>query len=139
MLVENVDFGKHRDLLVGRHGQDPAVVDEGFRHVRILLAAAQRRPDRAYALTKAGDVALHALVGDTMGLIDLSRRLFGEGRILAHNPFAWGTAEFAVAWENTRSAFAEAGISLRPLADGGEGEWPFDPEGCFFEVERIAA
>lgn len=139
LSVESVDFSRHHALLVGRHGVSADLADEGFRHLRILLAAAQAQPNKAYALTKAGDIALHALVGDTMGLIGLSRDLFGEGRILAHDPFAWGTDAFAVAWENSRAAFAEAGVSLRPLADGGEGEWPLDPEGCFFKIEAFAA
>lgn len=112
MKVNEFDFGKYHNALVVRDGISDGAATAAVSDLKIILAAMERQPGKAFALTAAADKALHWLLTDTVAHIQFSEAIFGHGALIVHDPYAWGTPEFSQGWANTRNAMAEEGISL---------------------------
>lgn len=144
--VNAIDFGKHRAAMVGRFGASTEICDIGFFHLKSIIADAQSHsPGRYYALPYAADQAMHVLLLDNVFVHRVSEQLFGKGNLMAHDPFPPEGPARVIAWENTRDALAKAGAVDMPSYDqaiaraDGMQRGPFDPEGCWFWIERLAA
>lgn len=98
--------------MVSREGAQPADAEAAWHDLIIILAAMEREPSKSFALTRDADKALHGFALDTAALVRFSAAAFGAGTIITHDPWAWGTDDYAVAWANTRAAFIEHGIVL---------------------------
>ncbi|RUQ59755.1 hypothetical protein EJ913_31015 [Azospirillum doebereinerae] len=92
-------------------GVPQAEVDACWADLLILLHATEDT-GLAHAMTEGADKALHELVSDTAGLLRISAAVLGAGRVLAHDPRAYGTPAFDLTWERTRAAFARHGVDL---------------------------
>jgi hypothetical protein len=118
--VSNIDFSSYKQALLDR-GVDHSKVDACWADLLTLLHATEDT-GLAHAMTEGADMAFHELASDTAGLLRVSAAILGAGRVMVHDPRAYGTAEFDKAWENTRAAFAKHGVELASdyRADVGE-------------------
>ncbi|SMF42982.1 hypothetical protein SAMN02982917_2172 [Azospirillum oryzae] len=108
--VANTDFSSYKQAMIDK-GISQAEVEASWSDLLVLLHATEDT-GRAHAMTEGADKALHELVSDTTGLLRISAAILGAGRVLAHDPRAYGTPEFDATWENTRAAFAKQGVDL---------------------------
>ncbi|MBP2304583.1 hypothetical protein [Azospirillum melinis] len=108
--VANIDFSPYKQAMLDK-GFSQTEVDACWADLLVLLQATEDT-GLAYAMTEGADRALHELVSDTAGLLRVSAAILGAGRVLAHDPRAYGTPEFDATWENTRAAFAKHGVDL---------------------------
>ena len=137
--VLNYDFTRYRDAMVERFGFSEADRDAAWADLAIILCALEANPTKPFALTVAADNALHSLVLDTAGLMRFSEAIFGEGFVVTHDPFAYGTPPFDAGWENTRSAFRAAGTQEPPAnyRDAAGAPAGLRPMACLVEVRRM--
>lgn len=141
--VYKVDFTKHENALVHRFNVPEEVGSQGFTHLRAILDDAQKNiVRRYYALPYAADQAMHVVLLDSLFLYKISEKLFGTGKLIAHDPFPPEGPAREVAWNNTCEALAKVGVAMPSYADalknqGGKG--PFDPEACWLWIEPLAA
>lgn len=108
--VAAYDFGPLKQKMIASGLSD----DEANRCLGDLLiilhdAEATGRP---HAMTEGADRALHLMIEDMEELRKFSAAVFGAGKVMTHDPDAYGTEAFDQAWENTRDAFAMSGIEL---------------------------
>ncbi len=108
--VANIDFAQHKQSMIDK-GMAQIEVEACWADFLILLHATEDT-GLSHAMTEGADKALHELTNDTAALLRVSAATLGAGRVLAHDPRAYGTAEFDKAWENTRAAFARHGVDL---------------------------
>lgn len=108
--VANIDFSPYKQAMLDK-GIAQTEVDACWADLLVLLHATEDT-ERPHAMTEGADKALHELVNDTAGLLRVSAAILGAGRVLAHDPRAYGTPEFDATWENTRAAFAKHGVDL---------------------------
>lgn len=139
--VSGYDFDRYKEAMVVRFGFSEQARDSSWHDLTIILRALETEPAQKFALTAGADDALHGLLLDTAGHYRFSEAVFGAGAVVVHDPFAYGTPEFEVAWQNTRAAFAAEGVDLpadymaatpRPIAD------PRRAEACFLFVTQVA-
>lgn len=124
------DFTSHREAMAARMGHDGR--PGSWRHLSVVLTALAAEPDKAFALTEGAEPAAHDLMLDTEAVIGYSRAV-RPGHVLAHNPYAWGTDEFAAALENTAQAFHRAGLPRPTLSSAGE----LHPAMCFLSMQAL--
>lgn len=110
--IDSLDFSRYKTAMIEREGYSQEVAEESWRDLLVLLNAMEAEPDKAFALTVSADRALHGLLLDTVGHFKFSTSVFGAGKIVVHDPYAYATPEFDAAWENTRTAFAKVGLDL---------------------------
>lgn len=108
--VANIDFSPYKQAMLEK-GVSQAEIEACWADLLVLLHATEDT-GRAHAMTEGADKALHELVSDTAGLLRVSAAILGAGRVLAHDPRAYGTPEFDATWENTCAAFAKHGVDL---------------------------
>ncbi len=115
-------------------GLSAAELAQGQADLDVILTAMEARPDQKFAVTGLADTVLHSLL-DTPEMAQYMRNTFGADAIPHHDANAWGTEEYAAAWENTRTAFAAHGIELEadPAATRADGR---QAEFCFVTVGR---
>ncbi len=134
--IDSINFDRYKKAMVERFGFSEVERDSSWSDLMIILNAMEREPEKAFALTVGADRALHGLLLDTMGHVQISQAVFGPGALVIHDPFAYGTPEFVKAWENTRAAFAAEGIEL-PVdwrSDAATPAGDRDAESCFVAV-----
>lgn len=120
-------------------GLSPAELAQGRADLEIILKAIEAQPDQKFAVTGLADTVLHSLL-DMPELAQYMCDTFGPDAIAHHDPEAWGTDEYAVAWANTRRAFAAHGIELEAdaaatRAHGGRTDGR-QAELCFMSIGR---
>lgn len=127
ITVESLPFPQNTGL-------PPDRLAQGRVDLEIILKAMEAQPDQKFAVTGLADTVLHNLL-DTSELADYMRDNFGADAIPHHDPNAWGTEEYAIAWQNTRAAFAARGIELEadPAATRSDGR---EAKVCFLSVGR---
>lgn len=108
--VASVDFSIYKKKMLDK-GMTQDEVDACWADFLILLHATEDT-GLSHAMTEGADKALHELTNDTAGLLRISAAIIGAGRVLAHDPLAYGTPEFDASWGRTRAAFARHGIDL---------------------------
>lgn len=145
-MVSEVNFSKHEVSMVNRFGASPEFRDKAFAHLKAIIADAQTYSTaRYYALPYAADQAMHVLLLDNLFVHKVSEQLFGKGNLMAHDPFPPEGPARVIAWENTRAALAKVGVVEMPTYEQAierankDARGPFDPEGCWFWIERLAA
>lgn len=108
--ITNFDFEPFKRVMLDKDvSQDK--VDACWADLLVLLHAMEDT-GIPHAMTEGADEALHVITNDTVALLSVSAAIHGVGKVIAHDPQAYGTPEFDIAWENTRAAFAEHGIKL---------------------------
>lgn len=110
--IDSLDFSRYKTAMIEREGYSQDVAEESWRDLLVLLNAMEAEPEKSFALTVSADRALHGLLLDTVGHFKFSTAVFGAGKIVVHDPYAYATPEFDAAWENTRAAFAKVGLDL---------------------------
>jgi len=141
MNVTEIDFSRYEHAMVSRFGHTEADRDEGFQQVKVILGDAQTHGHgRRYAVPKLADEALHAVLLDTRGALKIGADLYGVGNVIVHDPFpATSGPEAVEAWENTRSAFANAGRHLPSYEEAiAEGLLAAN-DGCWLLIQPLAA
>lgn len=108
--VANIDFSPYKQAMLDK-GMSQTEAEACWADLLVLLHATEDTGS-PHAMTEGADKALHELVNDTAGLLRVSAAILGAGRVLVHDPRAYGTPEFDATWENTRAAFARRGINL---------------------------
>ena len=135
--VSEYDFGRYKVSMVERFGFSEEDCQKYWNDLLIIFRGMEDFPDKKYALTVGADQALHILLLDTVGHYRFSEEIFGNGSLVVHDPFAYGTPEFEIAWENTRAIFAAEGIVLPSDYTAAVPRRPGDTrraEACFLWV-----
>lgn len=115
-------------------GLAPADLAQGRADLEIILRAMEAKPDQKFAITGLADTVLHSLL-EMPEMDRYMRNAFGENAFADHNADAWGTEEYALAWQNTRQAFSAHGIELEadPAATRADGR---EAKICFLSAGR---
>lgn len=131
--IETQDFIRQLPTPIDT-GLPPAALAQGRADLDIILHAMEAQPDRKFAVTGLADTVLHRLL-EMPEMAQYMRDAFGKDAIADHNAEAWGTEEYAIAWQNTRQAFAAHGIELEanPAATRGDGR---EAKICFLSAGR---
>ncbi|WP_137107691.1 hypothetical protein [Azospirillum argentinense] len=139
--VTEIDFSRYEHAMVSRFGHTEAERDEAFQQVKVILGDAQAHEHgRRYAVPNLADVALHTVLLDTRSALKIGAELYGAGNVIVHDPFpATSGPEAVEAWENTRSAFANAGRHLPSYEEAiAEGLLAAN-DGCWLVIQPLAA
>lgn len=133
--VSGFDFSSVRQTIIAKGGTAEQA-DNALRDMLIILHAVEDTGE-PHAITKAADQALHGLLLDTALVMRFSGTVFGAGHVLVHDPRAYGTPAFDVAWQNTRAAFAKHGIDLpADYRSGAEGQR--SAESCLIQAAAMS-
>lgn len=110
LKVSNLNFASLKQVMIDK-GVSQEKADACWADLLIILHALEDT-GLPHAVTEGADEALHTITNDTAALLRVSAAIHGVGAVIAHDPQAYGTAEFDVAWANTCAAFAKRGIKL---------------------------
>lgn len=135
--VLKFDNSKIRGITEMRLGSKKS--NESWSDLIVILSYLKDNPDQYVPVTESADEALHDILLDTPTHLALSEAIFGRGAVISHDPNAYGTDAFAMAWANTRAAFASNGINLPENYTEADASSRHRAATCWVTVHKMVA